>query len=399
MDVISSSMFLPPSDVEESFPFTQDDLDGFSLSPCFESQTDSDFTVDGQPSLTDPQPTNRQQESYPTLSHAIRQTLSSSQQPSSKLIQLLNRMGGQSLRTLCEYFILLFLDSSREPQLLGDKEEVAIEFLAALQETSLDLTGRECKDQIDQRQLDAMVSGQSVSLDYDEHHRMPPVEGPADVDPVEYLKKQIYPTQTVVRSRDTKSLPHRYITPKLFGSKPVYNGKTYCDIKKCKEIRIPPDTLGWIDTKNHSFLIHKGVDNSVLAGKRLTINKLTDTQFAFLAMQIASKRGSSAPDPTVPPDPAFDNLTQIVKGQKSTKRLLYGPSNMEDRQQRELLYSYIRLHILKENPALHEEIQRYYFFAGSYVTHTKYGGWTQNPDEAIYGLQLADKRTTVAQST
>ncbi len=294
----------------------------------------------------------------------------------------LKLMGPESLRSVCEYFICVCILYGNG---LSNHADVISEFVdlvkSLLSGGSMDMSSED-DSIVPEELLNNMIGGTDVSLNYNDNHENMDTECP-----YEKLRRKIYPDHTIVSSRDTRALPHKYITPRVFSNR-AYDGFTYRERMNLGPVKMPClDNLGWYDSKNHSFLIDVALTKREFAGRRLTITKMSQRQYYLLAMQVAAKRGSLFPsdDSRLPMDPGFMKLVQIFGGEEP-KAALHGPSFLQDKQHKELLFSYIHLHILGEDDKDHQEIQRYWFFAGSYVSFTKHAGWNQHPDEPIFGL-------------
>lgn len=344
------------------------------------------------------QQTTQSQESQ-TQSY-ITKLFNQNQHHAKQLLQLvLQNMNNASLKLLCEYLVLskynIINGSCNNDTHIEHLQEIFDEFIEGLQNADQDDNNSSSSDYesdnsiISKEDLDTMdmVTGSNIQLNYDRKLSQ-------DECPYEMFRKKIYPDNAVVSSNDTQKLPHRYNTPRVFSQK-AHNGFTYRERMNLGPVKAPcfDNGIGWYDSKNQSILIHNHVQNQKYAGRRLTIAKLSINEFWFLAMQVLSGRGSFFPNSTlhqsdnnlVELDPGFQNILNILKGTETVK-YLYGPSHMQDKQQKELLFSFVRLYILNENVEDHLEIQRFWFFAGSYVSVTKHTGWNQHPDEPIYGL-------------
>lgn len=185
------------------------------------------------------------------------------------------------------------------------------------------------------------------------------------------------------RGKITRNVSHRYTHGKVFTSKAAYHQKTYCQTHGLPDLPQPDESVGLLDRRNHAFLVYPNdeINGIEYLGKRLTIEKLTDVQFALLAMQVASGRTTMKSPGDI--DPAFEFLLSVVTGKTELIEVIPHPSCLKSQQQCEILFSFIYANVLTQvDPALRElcvVIQDFWFHGGARVSMTKQNGWAQNP--------------------
>lgn len=206
----------------------------------------------------------------------------------------------------------------------------------------------------------------------------------------------------------TKKTEHRYTKQPSITSGAMCDGKTYSILHKLPPIPQPAMHYGNFDYNNHAFLVtseESRLKDTSYAGKRITISKMSNIEFALLAMQVLAGR-TKCDVADEHKDKTFLYMLDIFSKNQHNKRqvdcAIPAPSAMTRSQKCELIFAYLYLYVLDPAEALPDHfkkevvatassgdttnieqrlqsIQSFYLHCGARITTTKYSGWIQNP--------------------
>lgn len=188
----------------------------------------------------------------------------------------------------------------------------------------------------------------------------------------------------------SRNVKHRYTHTPTITSKPIYEGKTYCQLNGLAPLACPSSKIGNHDTNNHAFLVLESAGDEVreeYIKRRIIVSRLNNLDFAKLALQVAAKRTKMLNN-EAHVDETFAYLLRTFRGQSEplSKEPPY-PSCMSRHQQSEAIFAYITLHVLTrstdEERRVAKEVLDFYLHGGAYVTITKHFGWNQNPQKSL----------------
>lgn len=178
---------------------------------------------------------------------------------------------------------------------------------------------------------------------------------------------------------------HRYTKQSTITTRSAYDGLTYCKARKLRELAVPGREYGHFDFNNHAYLVSAEENAPVFpeyAGKRLTVSKMTNMEFALLAMQVVSKR-TRAVEEEEETDYTFNFLCDVFRGKTELLVGLPAPACLTHAQKCEIIFSFVYLYVcIDTDEELREtcnKIQNRWLHGGMQVTLTKHPGWIQNP--------------------